>query len=437
MLFTGVLKEYIHHFYKHRISKSTKAIMHKIMPESEYSIVIIYPTDPLGPGIGGIKTFINGFIKYAPENFSIKFIGISSNNKKRPSKKWTRLSLGYKNFDFFPLFFERDENKKTLIPLSLRFTVALKFSKLKIGGKILFFNRIEPAILFRKKVGFSKVAVVHSDVINQLTKGKSDIIWNKIPWVYFMLEKYIFNFLDVIYVVNKSTLRFYQSKYQEQKEKFYSLPTWVDKKIFYPINKSKEKIRQNLITTDKRLPRLGKWILFVGRLQEEKSPILLIKTFAEYHKQDSDSYLLIIGEGNLRQKMKDYARKLGLVQSVYFIAYKSQVELAEYYRAADVLLLTSNYEAMPICVLEALGSGLPVVSTDVGEVRRIINSGFSGEVVGSVSPLNIFQAIKKVLDNPKIYSKDNCIKAVSDYTPQKVLEYVYKTIRKLQIYHKA
>jgi len=49
-------------------------------------IVIIYPTDPLGPKIGGATTFIKGFVKYAPEHFDIEFIGITSDAEKRPLK---------------------------------------------------------------------------------------------------------------------------------------------------------------------------------------------------------------------------------------------------------------------------------------------------------------------------------------------------------------
>ena len=400
------------------------------MPRLVYQISIIYPTDPLGPGVGGIKTFIKDFIKYASEDFGIQFIGISSNYKERPSKKWTRISLGDRKFDFFPLFFEKDENRKTLIPLSLRFTLALKFSNVKVDKKLLFFNRIEPALVF-KKLEAPKIGVIHNDIIRQLKKGKSEAFWSKFPWLYFMFENFIFSFIDIVYTVNKNTLKFYQSRYSEQKEKFLFIPTWVDTKIFYPINKSKEKIRHNLLMRYKRLALKAKWILFVGRLQKQKALLRLIQTFAEYRKIDKDSYLLIVGEGNLKRDIKNYVRELGLEQSVYFMGFKNQEELAEFYRAADVMLLTSNYEGMPRCVLEALGSGLPVVSTDVGEVKMVINNGLSGEVVESDSPLNISQSLKKVINNPNMYSKDNCLKSVSKYTPQKVLEPVYEMIREL------
>jgi len=86
---------------------------------------------------------------------------------------------------------------------------------------------------------------------------------------------------------------------------------------------------------------------------------------------------------------------------------------------------------MPMCVLEALGCGLPVVSTNVGEVKKVVENDFSGEVVESVSPRIISQSIEKVLSTPNKYSKNNCIMSISQYTPQKVLKPLYETIRRL------
>ena len=88
---------------------------------------------------------------------------------------------------------------------------------------------------------------------------------------------------------------------------------------------------------------------------------------------------------------------------------------------------------MPICVLEALSCGLPVVSTDVGEVNKVVNNGISGEVVKSFSPYAISKSLKQVLENPLIYSKYNCIEAISEFTPQKVLMPIFKTIRDVYI----
>lgn len=395
-------------------------------------ITIIHHTDPLGLKVGGGETFIKGFTKYAPEDFNIDFIGISSGCQKYPLKKWTKLKLGNKEFNFFPLFFEKDENKKTLIPLSLRFTLTLKFFQMDASKKVLFFNRIEPVILF-KRSKFPKVGIVHIDIQKYLEIGKSEVLWNKFPWLYLMFENLIFTSLDCIYTVSGNTLKFYQSKYPKQKAKFSFLPTYVDTEIFFPTDEPKFSIRKKVYSVSKSLPIENKWILFVGRLQKQKSPIRLIDTFLECYKRDKNFCLIIIGEGNLRKVIEKYIRKLDIENNVFLLGNMDQKALVDFYRASDVLLLTSNFEGMPICVLEALSCGLPVVSTDVSEVKRVIKSEYSGEVVKSNSPEVIAQTIGKVLANPSMYTKENSIKSISGYTPHEILKPVYELIRKLYI----
>lgn len=393
-------------------------------------LLILYPTDPLGPKVGGAETFLKGFIKNAPEDFDVTFIGISSDRKKRPPKKWVKLKLGNREFNFLPLSFEKDENKKTTIPLSLRFTLALRLSSINISNKLLVFNRIEPAILYRS-AKCPKVAIIHSDVQKQTERGGSEVLWSKFPRLYFMFEKLIITSMDHVYTVSNNSLEFYRSKYPERKKMFSFLPTWADTDIFYPKDEPKFSIRSNLLSLNNKLPIDEKWILFVGRLQKVKSPIRLIDTFAEYYRKDTTACLIIIGEGNLREAMVLHVKKMKMENKVFFLGNVSQETLALFYRGSDVLLLTSNFEGMPMCVLEALGCGLPVVSTNVGEVKRVVKNEFSGEVVESVSPKIISQSIEKVLSNPDIYSKDNCIKAISEYTPQKVLKPVYETVGRL------
>ncbi|MCK5707923.1 MAG: glycosyltransferase [Candidatus Aureabacteria bacterium] len=374
---------------------------------------------------------MKGLIKYAPEDFEIKLIGISSKNKSFPLKTWHNHQLGKKKFSFYALFFEKNENKKTLIPLSLRFTLALILFKLNIDNCSLFFNRIEPAILF-KKHKCPKIAIIHNDIQQQIQTGKGEVLWNKFPLIYSWFEKYIFQYLHHVFTVSQSTLEIYKSRYSGSKNKFSFLPTWVDTEIFFPPKENKSSIRKSLSSFNPSLSRHSKWILFVGRLQEQKAPIRLIDTFMEYYQKDKTACLVIIGEGNLKNSMEKHINKLQIEDHVIFINNLQQEKLAKFYQASDVLLLTSNYEGMPVCVLEALGCGLPVVSTDVGEVKKVIKNRFSGEITVSLDPISILKSLETVIKNSDIYTCINCLESVSPYTPEKVLKTLFHKIRELQ-----
>lgn len=395
-------------------------------------IMLIYPTDPLGPKVGGAETFIKGFIKYAPENFDIEMVGLTSDSRSRPFKKWLREKIGDRPFNFYPLFFEKYENKKTLIPLSLRFTLALKFHNIQIDKKILFFNRIEPAVLFKKAKNI-KVAVIHSDIPEQILKKQSEALWRNFSQIYIMLSKSIFKTLHHVYTASENTLKYYFANYPEQRNKFSFLPTWVDTQVFNAASESRKSVRGKIASIYGLSSVEEPWLLFVGRLQKVKAPFKLINIFLEFYKKYKRGHLIIIGEGNLKKKLIEYVKSIGLEDKVSFLGQVPQETLASFYKASDVLLLTSDSEGMPRCTLEALGCGIPVVTTNVGEVARVVKNGFSGEIAEKGSNEEMVKGLEKVLSHPELYARNNCLSSVKEYTPQKILQGVYDYLRQVYV----
>lgn len=400
---------------------------------TDIKVIIIYPADPLGPNVGGIQTFIKGFIKYAPPHFNIDFIGITTDCEKRKPKEWVKLNIGGREFNFFPLFFERNINRKTIIPLTLRFTVSLKLANLNIEKGVLFFHRLEPAMLYDNNK-LLKVIVVHNDIKKQILGKGSEVFWSKFSKLYLRFENSIFPFLDKIYTVNMNTLDFYRERYSQYREKFFFIPTWVDVDQFRT-DKSDNKsiLREEIVEKYGAIKTDFRWILFVGRLQEQKKPLRLIDVFAEFRSNNKSSCLIIAGEGNLRKVTEKYVRKLGIEKYVTFLGGVDQKDLVNIYRASDAMLLTSDFEGMPMSVLEALGCGLPVVTTDVGEVRRVVRNNISGEVVESFETGVIAQSLSKVIDNSKNYTVGNCVDSIGEYIPQKILKQLYKVMEEIYI----
>lgn len=391
-----------------------------------YHVCIIYPSDPLGPKIGGGETFLKGFVQYSPDDFLIEYIGVTSDPERRPSKRWSDIKLAEKSFRFYPVFLESNENKKTLIPIALRFTAALKIIRFDFTRKAIFFNRIEPA-LFYKRLSSPKIVIVHNDIEKQIMHKGSDVFWSKLPWIYFKVEKYILSFMDCIYSVSQESVDYYCLQYPKLVNRIHFLPTWVDRDIFQPSHEPKIAIRQTLGFSENNSK--GKWILFVGRLQEQKAPHRLLDVFRDYTRKDNNARLILVGEGNLKDKIEERIKVNHLEGRVLLLNGMPQNRLIRFYQAADMLLLTSNYEGMPICILEALACGLPVVSTDVGEVRRVIKNGYSGEVANSFALEHIRNAVEKVLSHPDNYLKENCCASIVEYSPQRILGPVYDKIR--------
>ncbi len=100
----------------------------------------------------------------------------------------------------------------------------------------------------------------------------------------------------------------------------------------------------------------------VGRFVTTKNHLFIIDVFSEIIKNDPDSVLMLVGDGELMDSVKDYVNKRSLSNSVIFTGVCDDVY--KYYSAFDVFILPSLYEGLPVVAMEACASGLPVILSD-------------------------------------------------------------------------
>lgn len=109
-------------------------------------------------------------------------------------------------------------------------------------------------------------------------------------------------------------------------------------------------------------------VLHVGSLAPIKDQATLLRAIARVRETEPRVHLHIVGDGPLRAHLTDQAQRLSLASAVTFHGHVDRRELAAYYRAADVVAVSSRYEAQLIVALEAALCGTPIVGTAVGLV---------------------------------------------------------------------
>ena len=396
----------------------------------KYKLLVIIQKDPLGEGIGGMHTFIRGLVKHLPSDFEIELVGVTTDRIKRPVGKWKVIEFSNRTIKFFPVLYREDQNKNSRIPLSLLFSLSLiKYrSRIPLKNRILEFHRIEPAFLFRRLKN-PKVVFIHGNV-EELYNPFSEIKWHKFPWLYFQLEKMIITGFTKIFVVSQKGLDFYRKRYKDYRDRFSFLPTWVDLDIFYPLRSEKEKEYE---ISKLSISSQDKILLFAGRLVGSKNPLLLIDSFKKIYDEDKKVTLLIVGDGGLKSEVIKRINEYGLQKKTKLLGIFSQDRLSRLMRACDLFILTSACEGMPRIVNEALASGIPVVSTNVGEVWRVVKDGHSGTLVSGHHASEIAGAAINILRNKKIYSPDNCLDTVKEYSVENVLNDIYKIFRDIAV----
>jgi glycosyltransferase involved in cell wall biosynthesis len=122
------------------------------------------------------------------------------------------------------------------------------------------------------------------------------------------------------------------------------------------------------------LPQAGPVVAYVGRLTRIKRPDRMIAVAREVLQAVPDATFVVCGDGDLASEVSRAQAELG--QSLRQLGWRADVETV--YAAADLILLTSDNEGMPVSLIEAGLAGLPAVATSVGSVAEVVEDGCTG-----------------------------------------------------------
>lgn len=396
---------------------------------------IFYPADPLGVVPGGIDTFLRGLIKWAPPDLEFSLVGMTTDVQARPPGKWTRCRIGQRDFDFFPVVVVEDAGGRAWLPLSARFSFGLLRYRACVTGNfdVFDFHRPEPSLLFLADRR-PKNAYFHNDPETILLK-QSDNLWRRLPAIYENIEKRAVNDFDSAWCVRESGVEVLRRRYPALASNIHFIPTWVDSEVFNAIDDVARQALRVELAAAHRLDLQARWIITVGRLDTQKDPFLMLAAFARLRAQGQQVDWLVVGDGVLRPELMRAVAAGGLEAHVHFLGLRPPSEIADLIRASDVYALSSAYEGMPMALLEALGCGLPVAVTDVGEVRRVVKPGINGEIAAAREDGAFSLALGLVLDRLETMRGLPATQAIEAYQPAKVLAAAYENYRRLGSEH--
>lgn len=183
------------------------------------------------------------------------------------------------------------------------------------------------------------------------------------------------------------------------------VPPGVDHTIFIP--RPRLEARERLHLTGLRLA------LYVGRLQPHKGPDVAVRTLAEAIARDPETtahlQLAIVGgpSGGDHEvsHLMDLAQNLGVHDRVIFFPPQPQARLADFYAAADVVLVPSRSESFGLVPLEAAACGTPVVAASVGGLRYVVDDGYTGLLVEGHDPADHAAQMLRILRDAELQAR--------------------------------
>lgn len=386
-------------------------------------LTIFYQYNPWRASIGGIQTLISSFIKYAPDEFEIRLVGVGDRSTQKIGI-WQETEFQGRKLHFFPLFALDNDDIRRAIPTTVKYTAALLGRC--FASDFMHFHRIEPTWNSRSWQG-DKTLFIHNDIRTQFlgNGAKQTIGWRYAPQVRFALERALIGQFDRVLSCNSASTALYQELYPSLAERFSGYRNGVDTDIFYPVSAVEAERLRQAFARGLGLADRTKFLLFAGRLHPQKDPLLLVRSLAAL--ADPDAHLLIAGQGELAADIQAEATKLGVWERVTMLGAVKQARLADLHRLASICVLTSAYEGLPIVVLEALACGTPIVTTRAGDTPHLLTEQ-SGIVCEERTPEAIAAALRKVLSSPDYFSPQACLQAVEPYSAKQVIHDICNTM---------
>tara|TARA_B110000114_G_scaffold178288_1_gene211111 strand:- start:397 stop:1503 length:1107 start_codon:yes stop_codon:yes gene_type:complete len=156
-----------------------------------------------------------------------------------------------------------------------------------------------------------------------------------------------------------------------------------DNSLFYLFNKENDNRDEYIIT--------------VGNLRWQKDHKSMIEAFHIFHKLHRDYKLIIIGEGELRNELEKQIQELNLQDSISLKGKRGQKYIAELMNRSELFFLSSTTEGSPKVIYEAMACGLPILSTNVGDVNE--NTTNETSVIVDVDVNAMAEGLSEIIDN--------------------------------------
>ena len=156
-----------------------------------------------------------------------------------------------------------------------------------------------------------------------------------------------------------------------------------------------------------RRPReaFGKRVIFVGRLDPVKGAPLLVEAMAQVLAQHPDARLTLVGDGPARALAEAKAKSLGIANRVTFAGFQSQGAVATLLEESDMLVLPSFAEGVPVVLMEAMASRLPVIASRVAGVQELVDDGVSGFAVPPGDVATLANRIGQLMADPSLAAR--------------------------------
>ena len=231
--------------------------------------------------------------------------------------------------------------------------------------------------------------------------------------IYYPAEKFLSRFTDGLITINQEDYRRAQKFHAG---KIILIPgVGIDLDKFQKKEPTRQEIRSKL-----GIPESKIILMSVGELTKRKNHMVMIEALARL--KEYDILYVICGDGPLKAQLRAKAEELGVRDRLKLLGFRK--DIAELHKAADIFVFPSLQEGLPVALMEAMASGLPIVASKIRGNEDLISNNQGGYLVNPTDSEQVAKAIEKMIQNPKKREKmeKRNLEIITKYGQETVLQ---------------
>lgn len=375
-------------------------------------LAILHSGDLGNVSIGGVSQYIQEIIRH-DDNYEVVLFGTCEYGSHELGKEY-HYEIDGKKYVFIPV----TDNRKSPLSIYYFFNIRKYFKQIE-DCDVIYAQRMEYILPFwgRKSRHKTIMAVHGSGAYTKIWRG------NAVAAVYNVLERCAMNIAGKIIVLQMREeygVPYYKKKYRNNAYKIFYGKVPIDEKVFYIDEAIKINKEKNIFN-----------IIYLGRIDDNPKRVLLFPEIVKkLLKKDVPVKMTLIGDGPSMSELKQLISDWKL-EDCFDIRGKVNhgKDLTRLINKGDVAYILSSFEGICMSALECIACGVPVVATDVGDIKEYIKNNENGIVIPNSSRNDIIENCVKSTE--KIYLNGCKLNDVyKNYSAEKMIDELEEIFKK-------
>jgi glycosyltransferase involved in cell wall biosynthesis len=314
-----------------------------------------------------------------------------------PVGRWVERDFGESRFLFYGVRRRLPTAGKPLLPARLTHYLALSHHRegiLSLGVRAAFVQAPEELMVV-SRWGFDSLCYWFPGVENPLAMSRYPWAFPLARWFDSQLFRALARVDVILASANEAGIKglVARSRGRLARDRIHQLSTYYDSAVFFPV-------RSSVARRALGIEAAGPILVSNGRLNRVKGWDLILSAFTLLLPAHPDALLIFVGDGEDRNLLESAVAESGVRRRVRITGFQPPQQVALWLNAADLVVVGSHKEGWSVAMLEALGCGKALVSTDVSGARHMIRPGENGFIAASRTPEEYAYAVRRALVLP-------------------------------------